>query len=130
MEKELFHRIGLELKTLAHEHYIDPNLFNQLMIDDKVSGEFAENMAVRVLLTLLGRVVATDHDEKQFINKTEEVGYYQRPATWWDGLKFTLFTSKWISWIFPDWAVSDWVKYETLVKNHTFVTNQKQTIRH
>jgi len=127
---QLVNKVEAELKRISCEAHISPQYFAHMLVDEKIVDDFATTLAVRTVLTLMGRIVSTDQDEAETIDKVEEIGYYQRPKTWWDGLKCVIISSIWLNWMFPDNAINDWVKYEMIPKNHTFVTRQKKEIRH
>src|ERR1700722_8885824 len=128
MKETLPQRVQAEIKKYIFQSYITPEFLSSIEVDEKVAGEFAETLAIRVILTLMGRIVNTEYKDSKIINKTEEIDYYHRPKTWWDGLKFEIISSKWFGWMFPDCAITDWIDYEDLVKSHNFITNQKQEI--
>ena len=123
-------RVEAEIKKIVAESYITPEFLHSMEVDEAVTGEFAETLAVRVCLTLMGRVVNTESEESQFIDKTEEIDYYHHPCTWWDGFKFELVSSKWFGWLFPANALNNWINYKTIPKTHNFVTHEKREIRH
>ena len=129
-ELNLIQRVEAEIKNFTIQANITPDFFRSMVMEEKVLGEFATTLALRVVLTLMGRLVVTEKDESKVVHKSEEIGYYTRPLSWWDGLKCLIFTSDFFGWMFPERALKDWVKYETLPKHNNYITHETRDIRH